>query len=83
MRKSFFERYSRNIHEKILSLGASFTDLSQHPEKLFLDNGYKTLSCSSIPLYAARHADVGIPPFIIRYFMKTLRTGYCIWRFGI
>lgn len=82
MRKSFFERYSRNIHEKILSLGASFTDLSQHPEKLFLDNGYKTLSCSSIPLYASRHANVGISSFLIRYFLKTLRTGYCIWRFG-
>jgi methyltransferase (TIGR00027 family) len=82
MRKSFFERYSRSIHEKILSLGASFTDLSDQPETLFLDNGYKTLSCSSIPLYAASHADVGIPAFMIRYFMKTLRTGYCIWRFG-
>jgi hypothetical protein len=81
MRRSFFERYSKGIHEKILSLGATFTDISEHPESLFLDNGYKPLSCVSIPLSAAEHGNLGIPFFLVRYFFKTLRKGYCNWRF--
>lgn len=81
MRRSFFERYSKEIHEKILSLGATFTDISEHPESLFLDNGYKPLSCVSIPLSAAEHGNLGIPFFLVRYFFKTLRKGYCTWRF--
>ena len=81
MRQSFFEKYGRPIHEKIIALGASFKDMSEHPENLFLDNGYKMLSCVSIPLYAARNARIGIPPFVIRYFLKTLRDGYQICRF--
>jgi methyltransferase (TIGR00027 family) len=81
MRRSFFERYGKKLHDKILSLGATFTDISEHPEGLFLDSGYKTLSNVSIPLAAAEHGNVGIPYFLIRYFFKTLRNGYSNWRF--
>ncbi|MGC1241934.1 MAG: class I SAM-dependent methyltransferase [Chryseosolibacter sp.] len=81
MRKSFFERYSKPIHEKIVGLGASFTDLREQPEDLFLENGYKLSSCTSIPLYAAKHANLDIPAFVVRYFMKTLRDGYRLWQF--
>jgi methyltransferase (TIGR00027 family) len=81
MRQSFFKKYGGPVHEKIKALGASFTDMLEHPENLFLDNGYKMLSCVSIPLYAARNAKIGIPSFIIRYFLKTLRDGYQICRF--
>ena len=83
MRQSFFEKYGKPIHEKIVALGASFTDISEHPENIFLDNGYKMLSCVSIPLYAAQNARIGIPPFIVRYFLKTLRDGYQICRFEL
>jgi methyltransferase (TIGR00027 family) len=81
MVKSFFNKYSRTIHEKIVSLGASFSDLQEQPENLFLENGYSVLSSTSVPLYAAEHGNVNIPAFVIRYFMKTLRNGYRIWRF--
>lgn len=81
MRQSFFERYSKPLHEKILSLGASFTELTEHPERLFLESGYKTLSCTSIPLSAVRHGNGGMASFLVRYFFKTLRDGYCVWRF--
>ena len=70
MRKSFFERYSKKIHNKILSLGASFTDLTEHPENLFLESGYKSLSCTSIPLQAARHGNVTIPSFLYSIFSR-------------
>ena len=81
MRKSFFERYGKPVHEKIVQLGTSFTDLREQPENLFLENGYKLTSCTSIALFAAKYANLDIPAFIVRFFLKTLRNGYCIWEF--
>lgn len=82
MRKSFFESYGRKLHEKIVSLGASFTDISERPEELFLNRGYEILSHTSISLYAAEHGNLGAPPFLLRYFFRKLREGYAIWRFS-
>ncbi len=81
MRKSFFERYSKELYEKIRSLGASFKDLIEQPEDIFLGNGYKMLDCTSVPLYAVQHGNNGVASFLIRYFLKTLRDGYRICRF--
>ena len=82
MRQSFFERYSRDLHDQIVSIGASFTDMTETPEKLFIDAGYRPLACTSIPLHAAMLGGFGIPPFVIRWVLGTLRSGYCIWKFG-
>jgi O-methyltransferase involved in polyketide biosynthesis len=38
MRQSFFRRYSRDLHDRIVGLGASFTYMSESPE-----------SCSPMP----------------------------------
>lgn len=81
MRKTFFDRYSKEIHDTIRSLGATFTELTDYPEGLFLDNGYTTVSKASVPLYAAQHGGMGIPTFVLRVFMRTLMNGYNIWRF--
>ena len=81
MSKAFFDRYSTKIHETIRALGATFTELSDYPEGLFLDNGYTTVSKVSIPLYAAQYGGLGVPAFIMRIFMRPLMTGYNIWRF--
>jgi methyltransferase (TIGR00027 family) len=81
MTKTFFDRYSKEVHDIIRSLGASFTELSDYPEGLFLDNGYSTVSKISIPLYAAQHGGLGVPTFIMRIFMRPLMNGYNIWRF--
>lgn len=81
MRKSFFERYSKPVHEKIVRLGARFTDLHEQPENIFFENGYELSSCTSIPLFAAKHANLDIPAFVVRFFLKTLRNGYCLWQF--
>ena len=83
IRQSFFERYSKPLHEKLLALGASFTEMTEHPENIFLEHGYKILSCTSIPLHAAQHVKLGIPAFLIRFFLKTLRKGFCVWRFRL
>lgn len=81
MRESFFNRYSQEVHKKIQALGASFRSMVEQPERLFLDSGYRVLFQTSIPLYAARNAKIGIPAFIVRFFLGTLRDGYCIWKF--
>lgn len=78
MRKGFFEKYSRDIHEKIVGMGATFTELEEHPERLFTQNGYTMVDRTSVPMYAVERANIGIPAFAIRYFMRTLREGYVI-----
>jgi len=83
MRKSFFESYSKKLHDKIVSLGASFREMSEYPESFFLQKGYTTLSSTSIPLYAAEHGNLDVPAFLIRYIFKRLRNGYAIWRLEI
>jgi methyltransferase (TIGR00027 family) len=50
MRQSFFQRYAGDLHQKFVAMGASFTDLSETPERLFTDAGYRPLACTSIPL---------------------------------
>ena len=81
MRKDFFERYSSDIHVKIAGMGATFTDMVQDPERLFLDAGYTTRSLQSVILYAVARKSIGIPAFIVRWFMKTLTNGYQIAEF--
>ncbi len=83
MRKPFFDRYGGPVHEKIRSLGASFRDLVDKPEALFAEAGYRTLARTSVALRAAESGDIGIPRFLVRHVLRTLRDGYCIWKFGI
>jgi methyltransferase (TIGR00027 family) len=83
MRNSFFERYSSELHEKIVGIGASFSDMTETPEALFIEAGYEPVDCTSIPLRAAQLGGLGIPPFLIRWFLRTLRRGYCIWKFRL
>jgi methyltransferase (TIGR00027 family) len=83
MRRSFLERYSRDLHTKIVGIGASFSDMTEAPENLFTSSGYKPLACTSIPLHAARLGALGIPPFLIRWFLGTLRRGYRVYKFGL
>lgn len=78
MRKRFVETYSRDIHERIVGLGARFTDMTEHPEQLFTETGYTQVALESVPLYAVTHGDFGVPKFLVRYVMRTLRNGYLI-----
>ena len=78
MRKRFFETYSRPIHEKIAGMGATFTDMAERPEQWFADAGYRQRSIESVPLYAATHGNIGIPAFVVRWLMPSLRDGYVV-----
>lgn len=81
MTRSFFERYSRELHEKLVALGASFRDMSDTPETLFTNAGYRSLGHTSILLRAAEQAALGVPPFLVRWILWGLRDGYRVWRF--
>jgi methyltransferase (TIGR00027 family) len=78
MRRSFFESYSRDIHQKIVGLGASFSEMVEEPEQLFLDHGYEHVASTSVALFAAERSSIGIPAFAIRWFLRGLRRGYSI-----
>ncbi len=82
MRKKMFEKYSRDIHQKIVGMGTTFTDMVEQPERLFLDAGYTMKSLVSIPATAAAKKDMGIPPLLIRYVLRTLRNGYQVGVFA-
>jgi methyltransferase (TIGR00027 family) len=82
MRQSFFEKYSRDLHDQIAMMGTSFRDINETPEKLFTDAGYRKLACTSIPLRAAQSGSLDIPAFVVKWMLGTLRNGYCICKFG-
>lgn len=81
MRRAFFESYSRDLHLKIVGMGATFTDMVEDPERLFLDRGYTIVDTTSVAVFASEHHVMDIPAFVIRWFMRTLRDGYAIWVF--
>lgn len=78
MRQGFFEKFSRDIHMKIVGMGATFTDMVEEPEKTLIDAGYRLRSLESVPLYAAVHGSIGIPAFVVRWLMPQLRDGYLV-----
>jgi len=78
MRKGFFERYSRPIHEKIVGMGATFTELDEQPERLFIEAGYTMTALDSATLHAVNHGSIGIPAFVVRWLLKSLRDGYLV-----
>jgi methyltransferase (TIGR00027 family) len=81
MRKSFFNRYARDLHQKFVAMGTTFTELSERPERLFTEAGYRPLAWTSIALRAAELRSFGIPQFAVRWFLRTLRRGFCVWKF--
>jgi methyltransferase (TIGR00027 family) len=78
MRKGFFEKFSRDIHVKIVGMGATFTDMVEEPEKDLIEAGYRLRSLESVPLYAALHGSIGIPAFVVRWLAPQLRNGYLV-----
>jgi methyltransferase (TIGR00027 family) len=82
MRKSFFDRYARDLHQKFVAMGTTFTELGKKPERLFTDSGYRPLAWTSIALRAAELRVFGIPQFAVRWFLRTLRRGYSVWKFS-
>ena len=81
MRQRFFEKYSRDVHQKIVGMGATFRDMVEQPERLFTDRGYQTVALDSVPRYAVDRKDFGVPRFLVKYVLGTLRNGYLVGAF--
>jgi len=82
MTRSFFERYSRTLYEKIQELGASFAKLRDAPAELFVANGYRELSARSIVQTALRLLGFPIPHILARTVLRRMMLGYRIFEFG-
>lgn len=77
----FVERYGRRLHEKLSALGASFTDLTDHPDQPFREAGYRLVERTSIIARGAALRGDTIAALIVRWFLPTLRHGYAIYQF--
>jgi methyltransferase (TIGR00027 family) len=78
MSKRFLGKYSSELYQKIVGMGTTFQDMEDAPERVFSDLGYTMVERVSVPLYSFEHASLGIPAFVVRHFMPTLRDGYVI-----
>lgn len=81
MSRSFFEEYSRTLHEKINDIGTTFRFTVDEPEKIFLANGYRRTHRISIIGRAAELEIIKIPPIVLETTLKTLADGYAIYVF--
>ncbi|MFB1483798.1 class I SAM-dependent methyltransferase [Corallococcus sp. RDP092CA] len=81
MRATFQREYGRDLHAVLASMGASFQDMTDAPESLFLEAGYSAASATSVPVRARELAGKRVQAFILRRFLPTVRDGYRIWKF--
>ena len=82
MTRKFFEKYGRTIHEKLTGMGAMFKFTVDKPEELFLNNGYRRVSCFSVVEKSAEYQLRKIPRIIARTLLRTLTSGYAIYVFA-
>jgi len=78
MSAKFFRKFSYKIHEKINSLGASFSLLSEDPKTLFTAKGYIFKEKTSTVRKAVEWGTLKMPLFFLRWFFPTLLDGYSI-----
>lgn len=79
MQRRFLARYSRAIHDKIAALGAEFRYVVDEPAALFLDSGYRIDTQISVVSRASDLGAIDIPGWLLRYFLRTLATGYRVY----
>ncbi|MEO8677816.1 MAG: class I SAM-dependent methyltransferase [Vicinamibacterales bacterium] len=78
MTVAFFNRFSREIHEKIRDLGASFTLPERPLEAVFADEGYTQTLQTSIPRHSTALRQM---PFMMRVAARLIPefgTGYTV-----
>jgi len=80
MRRRFFEKFSKRVHDRILKVGASFAGLDDEPDRFFTARGYSARAPISILMAAKKWGGLRAPGFLVRRY-KPLRTGYEVWVF--
>jgi methyltransferase (TIGR00027 family) len=84
MTRTFLERYSRGVHERLKSLGASFTDMTDKPEALFLEEGYTPRSSTSIVVRAGALGGPSAmiwPVYVACKLLPSAQRGFQVWKF--
>ncbi len=81
MKKNFFEKYSKPIHEKLVENGTTFADLAQEPAELFLRYGYQQKEVVSTLKKSIELGLLRIPKFIVNLFFKNNMMGYSVYTF--
>ena len=81
MNKKFFEKFSSDIHKKLVEHGTSFADLSDEPDQLFLDFGYTKRSAISILQTTIDLKLVHVPWLVRKLVFGKLIAGYSFYHF--
>jgi methyltransferase (TIGR00027 family) len=79
----FVDKYmNRSTRAQMAALGSPFVLLEDHPERLFLEHGYKL--CSEPISVVGRARDlkaISIPEFLFNTVLRTMREGYRVHTF--
>ena len=81
MKRKFFEKYGRTIHEKLTGMGATFKFTADNPEEIFVQNGYERVDQISMVVKSTEFEGRKIPKILFRTFLRTLASGYAIYVF--
>ena len=81
MTRKFFQKYGRQIHEKLTGMGATFKFTAANPDALFLDSGYERVNWFSMIEKSLEYESRKIPKFLLKTLLRTLGTGYAIYVF--
>jgi methyltransferase (TIGR00027 family) len=79
MTERFLTRYSADVHRVLAELGAHFEGIEARPLARFREAGFAVQSRTSIPLRAAELRAMEVSPFILRWFLPSLRDGYAVY----
>lgn len=82
MTKKFFNKFGKPIHEKLAAYGSSFADMSDQPNKLFLEYGYEQRDVISTIKIAIKLGLTHLPKFVVNVLMRKLLMGYSIYSFS-
>lgn len=81
MTKRFFSIFSKKIHDKLVETGTKFQDLDDHPNNLFLEQGYRQLEVTSTIKAGVDLGMVKIPKVAVNYLFSKLMMGYSVYKF--
>ncbi len=79
--RSFSEKYSQKMREKLGGLGATLKFAAAKPEKIFLENGYSRAEKISIIEKAVDFGQIKMPKILLKTALRTLAIGYAIYVF--
>ncbi|MBD1909493.1 MULTISPECIES: SAM-dependent methyltransferase [unclassified Leptolyngbya] len=83
MSRNFFEKFSKSFHKKIADVGTTFKFTADHPEAVFLQNGYSQIKKISIIETAVELKAVRVPKIALKTVLRTLASGYAIYIFNL